>query len=59
MKHEIKVKIIGDGEIDGEYIPLCPFCEQPIDGDLVIVKHRSYGQMCLAHSYCVSEAEEN
>lgn len=58
MKVEITVKIIDDSVIDGEYISLCPFCDQPINGGAIIVQHRGWGQMCLAHSFCVAESEE-
>ncbi|WCP84202.1 hypothetical protein PQE20_27375 (plasmid) [Vibrio harveyi] len=59
MKVEVIFKNVDDDVIDGECIPLCPFCDQPIMGGAVIVQHSGYGQMCLAHSFCVSHIDDD
>ncbi|HAV1338020.1 TPA: hypothetical protein JG819_004684 [Vibrio parahaemolyticus] len=55
---EIKVKTIDGEDIDGELMPLCPFCCQPIFGGAIIVRHTSYAQMALDHGDCVDEFED-
>ncbi|EGQ8030297.1 hypothetical protein G5Y03_001149 [Vibrio parahaemolyticus] len=44
----------------GESIPLCPYCDQPIANDAIIIHNEDYGNMCLAHNQCyeIDEGEE-
>ena len=39
-------------------IPLCPYCDQPMFCDAVIIRDERYGCYALAHRDCVEENEE-
>ncbi|MGD1467801.1 hypothetical protein [Vibrio harveyi] len=42
----------------GENIPLCPYCDQPIMNDAIIIHNEDYGNMCLAHNQCYEIYED-
>ncbi|USD35579.1 MULTISPECIES: hypothetical protein [Vibrio] len=43
--------------LDAGYFPACPYCEELIQQDALVIKHNSEGYMALAHRQCVEGAE--
>lgn len=58
MNVQIKILQISECDLDVEYLPLCPYCDQPIMGDAVIVQHDQGGILALAHNDCTNEEND-
>ncbi len=41
--------------IDPEYLPCCPYCEQPIFSCALVVRHADSNQLALVHQDCASQ----